>query len=166
MIDVTDPAETALDTTSIHIPMPVSSRFLGPEKPITAVSSADDVIVSRNGEVRQRSGRIHPFFGWVQRDPENPKRWVARNKRGLPVGGKTSTRAEALDQLTTYIDHTVLETLPVTEHVSVSTGPVAVVTENDPQTLRRYGQLAVETLVGVFGLGVLGLAIWGFSLIS
>lgn len=164
---MTNPAEPVLATTSIKVQLPPTRRWHGPEGPVIADSASDSVVVSRNGEVRLRGhSRIRLFLGRVHRDPENPKRWVAKNRHELPVGRKTTTRAEALDQLTDYIDHTVLEKVPVSEHVSVATGPVSVVPEPDPQPLRRLGQAAVPIVTGLVGLIPVALLLWGIPLMA
>lgn len=119
----------------------------------------EGVVIARSGEVRLRtSNRMRPVLGKVLRDPQNPKRWVAMNKRGLPVGTKTETRKAALDQLTDYIDHTVLETVPVSEHVSLSTGPTQVI---EQKTRTPLPQRLIEVGVGALGLVPLGILIFG-----
>lgn len=120
----------------------------------------EGVVIARSGEVRLRtSNRMRPVLGKVLRDPQNPKRWVATNKRGLPVGVKTDTRAEAVVQLVTYIDSVVLETVPAEEHHAVTTGPVALPVLRRPRILLSV----VEWGVGALGLGVLGLLIYGIT---
>lgn len=164
---MTNPAEPVLATTSIPILLPKADPV--PDAPLVLEPAVtpQHVVVSRNGEVHLRGRRrIDPLFGKVFRDPKNPKRWVAKNRRGLPVGGKTETRAEAVEQLTTYIDNTLLEAVPVSEHIGISTGPVTVVSEQAPQRVRRAGELVAIVGVGLVGLVPLGLLIFGVPLIS
>lgn len=127
----------------------------------------EGVVITRSGEVRLRTrNRMSPIFGTVLRDPKNPRRWIARNRKGLPIGTRTSTRAEAVAQLTEYTDEVVLSTVPVEDHVAVNTGPVAVVPDLTPQRARSALQHFAEIGVGVLALGTTALAAWGILLIS
>lgn len=156
-----DPTDLPGGTQSLKIVLPDLRRPLGPDRPAIADSASDSLVISRNGDVRMRAKKrtISTFFGRVHRDKANPKRWVAENDHGLPVGTKTSTRAEAVEQLVTYIDSVVLETVPAEEHHAVTTGPVALPVLRRPRVLLSV----VEWGVGALGLGVLGLLIYGIT---
>ena len=114
----------------------------------------EGVVIARSGEVRLRtSNRMRPVFGKVLRDPRKPSQWLALNRLGLPIGRRTSTRAEAVVQLTEYTDEVVLSTVSVEDHVAVTTGPVEVVSDLRPERLKR----ALE-VVGIVSGAVTGLA--------
>lgn len=109
------------------------------------------VVISRNGDVRLRTKlSLRPIFGHVIRDPKNPKRWLTFNRRGLPIGSRTDTRAEAVVQLTEYTDQTVLATVPVAEHIAMTDDAVDFVSDIRPTP--------VLDAISVVGVGLFGIA--------
>ena len=127
----------------------------------------EGVVIARSGEVRLRTkNRMRPIFGTVLRDPKNPRRWLARNRRGLPIGQRTETRAEAVAQLTEYTDEVVLSTVPVEDHVAVTTGPVEVVSDLRPEHGKNLLELIGIVSGAAIGLSTLALAVWGIIIIS
>lgn len=126
------------------------------------------VIVSRNGEVHTRtiSRRLRPFLGTVLRDPASPKRWLAQNEEGLPIATPVATRAEAVENLAEYVEHTVLEAVPVSQHVGITTEPIEVVTDNDPERGKRAATMLLGSVATVLGLGTVTFAVYGILVMS
>lgn len=133
-----------------------------------SVFEPKSMIVSRNGEVRTRTKnrRIRPFLGTIIRDPQHPKRWLATNEAGLPISTHTATRAAAVENLAEYVENTVLEPVSVADHVGVSTEPIDVVTQNDPQAARRFGITVLAVLTGVIGAVPIVLVAYGIQFFS
>lgn len=118
----------------------------------------EQTVVSRNGEVKLRHakpGNRAALLGWVERDPSNPRRWLAFNFLGRRIGRRQhGTRAEALEVLTEQID---LGPVAAEEH-KVSTGPIDIIPDDASKTLwssmRGYERVSAVAAIPVFGVCV------------
>lgn len=83
-------------------------------------------VVSRNGQVHARDGQTNkatgPLLGWVERDPETPRRWIAQSIAGGRIATEKATRHEALRTLLRHVNEVQKPRLAAT----VDTGPIKI----------------------------------------
>lgn len=111
-------------------------------------------VVSRNGQVHARDGQTSkatgPLLGWVERDPENSRRWIAQSIAGGRIATEKSTRHEALRTLLRHVSEVQTPRLAAT----VDTGPIRI---QQTGTVTRWLDHVGIWVGGIVGVAVLGL---------
>lgn len=120
-----------------------------------------NVVVSRNGQVHSRDTAtrkaIGPLLGWVERDPQHRRYWIAESIAGGRIATDTATRHEALRTLLQHVRDVQTSVLAA----DVDTGPINIRTRG---SLTHWGHHIGAWIGGLAMIGTAVLLVYAISL--